>query len=419
MSLANAIVNVRADGPPWLAKVKREAADALAARGFPTKKDEAWRFTSVRDVVETSFAHARSYDQRAVRHLVDRTFGDDGTHRVILAEGALLAPEHDFGAARARSISKVLKESPGVLEPLLGAIARREHFAALNAALFEDGVLIEIAGALDRPIHVVHVARAHDAPAAAYPRIVVACEGEAKLIETYLVEDGSEKHLTNVVTEVALAEGAKLDHTRVVLGSDREAHLAYLAVRLAANTSYRSHVVTLGGSLSRVELDVHLCGDGASAELDGVYLVDREEHVDHQLFVEHAKGGGTSHTRYRGILDGRGHAVFNAMGIVRPDAQKSAAHQENRNLLLSDDATIDTKPHLEIEADDVKASHGATIGSVDEDALFYLRARGIPESEARDMLTYAFVRELLDAVPHEATSKRLSDAVSARLRMKT
>jgi Fe-S cluster assembly protein SufD len=415
VTLAASLEGAKHAGPAWLAAIQREAKDTLASRGFPTKRDEAWRFTSVRDVVDTTFDRAPAGDVRA---FVSAAIGDDGAHHVVMVEGRPVQTEQTFEGGRARSLAHVLANDPGSLEPLLGKIARREHFAALNAALFDDGLVIEIVGPLDRPIHVVHVGSARSKATAAYPRILVIGEGSGALIETYLVDGDGEKHLTNPVTEIALAEDASLDHTRVVIGGDRTFHLGYLAVRQAANTSYRSHLVTLGGALSRVELDVHLCGDGAKAELDGVYLVDRDEHVDHQLFVEHAKGGGTSHTRYRGILDGRGHAVFNAMGIVRPDAQRSAAHQENKNLLLSDDATIDTKPHLEIEADDVKASHGATIGSVDEEALFYLRSRGLEEAAARDLLTYAFVRELLDGIPHEPTKKRLIDAVSARLRLR-
>jgi Fe-S cluster assembly protein SufD len=408
--------SARPSGPPWLASLRRAAKDTLSAGGFPTKKHEAWRFTSVREIVDTAFGVA-SGDAAQALALVDRTLGDDGTHRFVIVDGRPIVPEASWdGTARARSLARVLANDASMLESWLGRVARAEHFAALNAALFEDGVLLEIAGEVDRPIHLVHVGVGGAAPAAAYPRIVVSCEGSAKLIETYLTAPGAAKHLTNAVTEVVLADGAKLDHTRIVLGDERALHLAYLAVKQGASTTYASHVVTLGGALSRVELDVHLSGEGASAELDGVYVVDRQEHVDHQIFVEHAVGQGTSHTRYRGILDGRGHAVFNAMGIVRKDAQRTQAHQENKNLLLSDDATIDTKPHLEIEADDVKASHGATIGSVDEEALFYLRARGISEDEARDVLTYAFVRELLEKIPHEPTSRFASDAVLARLR---
>src|SRR5690606_3322571 len=319
---------------------------------------------------------------------------------------------------RVASLREALSGDAARLEPVLGRIAPAEPFAALNAAMFTDGVLVvlEAGASVEAPISLVHVALESAEPAAAYPRVVVIAEPGSRgaLVETFLAQGGA-KHLTSAVAEVALAEGARLDHTRVVLGADRSYHVAHLAVRQARDSAYGSHVVTLGGALSRLELDVTLAGEGAEAVLEGVYHVDRREHVDHQVFVDHAAPHGSSRARYRGLLDGHGHAVVNVMGVVRKSAPGTSAHQENRNLLLSDDATIDTKPHLEIETDDVKASHGATIGAVDESALFYLRSRGVPEALARDVLTFAFVRELLERIPSAGAAARASEAVLARL----
>ena len=424
--LMASVARVDGEGPAWLASIRREAAARLREGGFPGKKHEKWRFTSVREVVDTAFDTAfetASPDRgEALARWVDERLGGGAGVRVVLAGGRLVSAAGELHGVHVESLRAALERAPAELEPVLGALAPREHFAALNAALFEDGVLLRVTGAVERPIEIVHVARAGaatrgGAPTAAYPRVVVIAEPESRatLIETYLSEGGDLKHLTSAVTEITIGEAARLEHARVVLGEERAFHLAYLAVRQERGSFYASRVVTLGGALSRLDLDVRLIGESAEAILEGVYHVDGTEHVDHQLSVEHAAPHTTSATRYRGLLDGKGHAVLNAMGIVRPSAPGTALTQENRNLLLSDDATIDTKPHLEIETDEVKASHGATIGAVDDAALFYLRSRGIPEAEARDLLTFAFIRELLEHIPDEATARRASEAVLSRL----
>lgn len=409
-------------GPAWLASLRREASDRLHEQGFPGKKHEKWRFTSVREVVDTPFRTAtpKDDDTRALAWVNER-LGEPAALRVVLVDGRPVAIEGELSGVRIESLAKALEAESNALEGVLGKLAPREHFAALNAALFRDGAFIRITGESSAPIHVIHVARESEQPTAAYPRLIVKAEkgSRATLVETYLTlpadtEQGA-KHLTIPVMEILVEEDARLEHARLVLGHERAFHLAYLAVRQERASCYGSRVITLGGALSRLDLDAQLAGEGAEVLLEGVYHVDGAEHVDHQLLVEHTAPHTTSTTRYRGILDGKGHAVLNAMGVVRASAPGTVAHQENRNLLLSDDATIDTKPHLEIETDDIKASHGATVGAADEDALFYLRSRGIPEAQARDVLTFAFVRELLAHIPDEATARRASEAVLERL----
>lgn len=407
-----------AGAPAWLASLKRSAAERLREGGFPTRKTEAWRFTSVKPVVSVPFDLAETDDDAAVRWAAER-LGDDGTHRLFVVNGRprLDAPSLPKGVT-AHGLGALLARDPSSVEPHLGRVAPAEFFGALNQALFEDGVVLHIAdgATVDEPIQLVHVAQPGAAPTAAYPRVlVVAGEGsQARLVETYLGRDG-EKHLTNAVTEVVVGARAHLDHTRVVEGVPSGFHVAVLAVRQERDSGYASRVVTYGGALSRLDLSVSLEGEGADCRLDGVYHVDREEHVDHQTFVDHVAPGGTSNEVYRGIVDGHGSAVFNGIIKVERDAQRSSAHQENRNLLLSDDATVHTKPHLEIDADDISASHGATIGAIDDRSLFYLRSRGIGESLARDILTFAFVHELLDRIPHAPVARRLGEALLERM----
>lgn len=445
---------VPSDGPAWLRERRQQALEHLRDRGFPRRKDEAWRFTSVRDVVSTDFAPSEHVDWSRARAAAGDA-GDD-VLRVVVADGHPDPELPDRGprGVTVRRLADVLAGDPDGLAPLLGGLAPVAAFGALNAASFRDGLVIDVEGAVATPLEVLHLAVPGAEPRMAFPRVVVrvAPGAEASLVERYAVvgadgrvvgevgsADGAQRaapddatasaeghrsaaHLTAAVTEVVVGAGARLDHTRAMTGAPSEAHLAQLAVRVERHGRYASHVVSLGGgaagprsSLGRVEISVAFAGEGAEATLDGVYHVDGADHVDHQLFVDHAVSHATSYVTYRGLLDGRGHAVFNAIGAVRPGTAGSAAHQENRNLLLSDDAVVDAKPHLEIEADDVVASHGTAIGALDEEPLFYLRSRGIPEGQARATLTFAFVQTLLSAIPHEATARRLAEAVVARL----
>jgi len=407
------------DGPDWLGGLRARAAAHLHDAGFPGKKHERWRFTSVRDVVDTAFAPAEA--DRGATAFADERLGDDGTWRVVVHAGQPTIEGDAPDGVTVRALAEVLASDAASVEGVLGAIVKGEHFAALNAALFTDGVVIAISENADvtTPIHVVHVATPGEEPSASYPRVLVmaGAGSRATLVESFVTNagDGDAKHLTNTVAELSIGPNARLEHVRITEGHARALQIAYLGARLDRDAFYGSRVVALGGGLTRVELGVRFEGPGAEVELDGAYHVDTDDHVDHQIRVDHVAGRCTSHVRYRGLLDGRGHAVFNAEGIVHRDAAGSAAHQENRNLLLSDHATVDTKPHLEIDCDDVAASHGTTVGALDDASRFYLRSRGIPDDEARDILTYAFVREVIDAIGHAPLVKRASAAVLARL----
>ncbi len=413
--------NIEGDG--WLAELRSRAASHLLDEGFPGKKNERWRFTSVRAVVDTAFETTRSSGSEDLVARVDDALGDDGTWRLVI-DGE--RPRLDVAGAAptgvsARSLADVLANDAALVEPLLGAIVEPEQFAALNGALFEDGVVIivEPGAVVETPVHLVYVGSRSSATSASYPRLLVIAgdNSQCTLVESFIeLPDASRaRHLTNVVAEVSVGANARLEHIRLTEGTERTLQLAYLGARLGRDAFYGSRVVAIGGALTRLELSVSFDGPGAEAELDGAYHVDGGEHVDHHVRVDHVAGRCTSRVRYRGLIDGRGHAVFDAIGIVHKDAAGSAAHQENRNLLLSDDASVDTKPHLEIECDDVTASHGATIGALDDAQLFYLRSRGIPEAQARDILTFAFVREAIDRIGHAPLVDRASTNVLRRL----
>ena len=399
-------------GPEWLTTIREEAMRSLRERGLPGKRDEAWRFTSVRDVVDTAFAPAS--DASPVP-----TFEGDGSLLVRLVDGGLVESDAALEGVTVRGLSDVLREEPALLDGVLGALAPRTHFAALNAASFVDGVLIDVAPGvtLERPISIVHVASSCAAPTITHPRVVIraGARSVATVIERFVDGGEGERHLSNVVAEVSVGDGARLEHVRVTEGSPRTLQLAQLAVRQGRDSYYASRVAAIGGALSRLDLRLRFEGVGAEAELDGVYHVDTGDHVDHQVRVEHAADHCTSHVHYRGLLDGKGRAVFNVVSVVERGAKGSAAHQSNRNLLLSDEASLDTKPHLEIDDDDVTASHGAAIGALDPEQLFYLRSRGIPENVANDLLTIGFIGALIDRMPHEPTRERVSKTITARL----
>lgn len=371
-------------GPAWLRSTRGQAADVLRQSGLPNKKTEAWRFTPVRSVVDNTFVRAEDLAPR------------------------LSSPVPE--GVTVRSLREVLENEPDLVQGRLAPDVS-EHFAALNTALFSEGLWIQVAArvVLEEPLQLVHALPTSPEPGVSYPRVLVTAEAgsEASLIETY--SGGASEQLTNSVVEIELGPNAKLDHVRIHENAGLQ--VGRVDVRQDADSSYRSVVVTLGGALLRFDVCALLQGGGAECRLDGAYLVDRDDLVDHHTRVEHEAPHCRSDQTYRGIASGRGTAVFDGIVVVHRDAQKTEAHQENRNLLLSDTATVHTKPHLEIDADDVVCSHGATVGALDEGQLFYLRARGIPEDLARAMLTFAFIERVVDEVRHEPTRKRLREAV--------
>ncbi len=409
-----------AHDPGWLVDRRHRALDRYRQAGPPDKKREAWRFTPARPLLEGAFKVAHADPEECARWALAEV-GQDGSFRLPMIHGrpqleAAGSPPAGVEVAR---ISDLLRDAPGRIEELLGAIDTSDELAALNTALFEDGVVVRFtAGQVaERPVHLVYAGGAGPDAIASYPRLLVIAEAGSRgqLIESYPDDGGADRHLTNAVAEIALESGARLDHARFLVGGAARHHIGRLAVRQDAASRYRSYVVTLGGALSRLELRLVSAGQGAETRLIGLYHAGDHEHVDHHTLIEHAGAGGTSHESYRGVVDGSGHAVFDGTVVVRPGAQKTEAHQENRNLVLSDRATVHTKPHLRIDADDVKCSHGATVGPPDDDSLHYLRSRGIGRERALEMLTHGFVDQLLAELPNPRLIERATEELGRRL----
>jgi Fe-S cluster assembly protein SufD len=411
------------DGPTWLAAYRRQAAAWFRRHGLPHSRDEAWRFTPLAAVTEMRFTPASPSAGDPLGSGRGEGFPPDviGAH---LANGRYYGP---FGPVPAgveiRSLAELIQSDPDWVKAHLGAAARLEHgFAALNAALFEDGIVVRVRPgvAVDRPIELVLSSTDRTSPVVDQPRVLVVAERDSRveLVETH-AHSASSRVLSNFAAEIVVGEHAAVTHAHLYLGDAASHRVARWDVHQKAGSRYTSHLVTFGGALSRVDLSVRMTGADAECRLHGLYLASGTDHVDHHTVIDHVSPRCTSHEVYRGILAERGRSVFDGIVKVRPGAQHTNAHQENKNLLLSDHAIANTKPHLEIEADDVRCSHGATAGRLDPEQLFYLRSRGIGRDEAHAMLVRAFARDVIDAIPFSSLRAQVGQNLERRLRMAT
>ncbi len=376
----------------------REAAIALLrSTGLPTKKTEAWRFTSVKSIVERAMPVAPT------------SLTPPHTDVVRFVGGHPVLPT----APRSPAVSLSRVTQPASSADLGAFEPESAHpFAALNTALFSDALVVKVKGAADRPVFVDHVAFENErADTAAYARIRVelAANAELVLVERYRGASA----FSDSVVEIVLGENAKLVHLRT--HEDEGALVGSVLVRQGRGSRYVSHALSFYGAPTRLDLRVWLEGEGAECSLDGIALVAGDVHSDHHVRVDHAAPRTTSRMRHRAVVSDRATSVFDGQAHVLPGAAGCEAHQHSRNLLLSDRGTVHTKPHLEIHVDEVVASHGATVGALDADALFYLRARGISESDAKTLLTYAFLQELVDAIDHPALRTAMRDALLSQL----
>ena len=397
-------------GPSWLLPLRRAAIDRFAALGFPTPKNEDWHFTSVTPIAEGSFravAPARSVRLEAA-DVEAFTFGRPDWIRLVFVNGrfdaALSSSAPRPQGVTVTDLATAWREQPHLLERHVGKVAdfQRTAFTALNTAFMHDGALIQFAPdvQLETPVHLVFVSTPDAAGSASHVRTLIVAGHHAKAtgIESYVSLGGAKGYFTNAVTEAVLGDGATLAHVKLQSESERAFHVGTLQAHQGRDSHLVSFSYAAGGELARTNIYTLLGGEGSGATLHGLYLLDGEQHVDQQTRIEHAGPNTFSREVYKGILDGASHGVFNGQVFVRPEAQKTDGKQENNNLLLSARARVDTKPQLEIFADDVKCTHGATVGRLDELALFYMKSRGIGAEQARKLLTYAFAAGVIEAV---------------------
>ncbi len=415
-----------ARGPSWLTELRKKALDAFAGHGFPTTRDEEWKYTSVAPVTGTPFRVALSRRPNGIprEDLENALFGQLKCTLLVFVNGQyapeLSCPRPLLDGVKAGSLAEFLEREPGLVEPYLGRQARFEDqaFTALNTAFLRDGAFVHVPRrrVLPEPIHLLFVTAGNGAPPVSHPRnlIVVEDGSQAAVVENY-ISLGNPVHLTNPVTEVSVGAEAVVHHVKLQSESEEARHVATLQASIGRNGSFTSHAVTLGASLVRNDINTVLDAEGGECVLNGLYLAVGRQHMDNHTFIDHASPHCNSREFYKGVLAGASHGVFNGKIRVRKDAQKTDAKQTNRNLLLSEEALVDTKPQLEIHADDVKCTHGATIGQLDEDALFYLCSRGIGRDKARSLLVHAFASDIVERIPVEPIRTGLECELVTRL----
>ena len=403
----------------WFNQLRAHALEQAGTLQVPTTRDEEWRFTDISPLTRLPLRPSLPISAPLVTE-VERFQLDDATIRLVFVDGAFMPhlssrlEGSEYEGLVVTDLSVAVATHAAVIEPHLGRLAGFENnlFAALNTAYLHHGALIIVPrnAKIQKPVHVLFIAT--QAGAAIHPRCLLIAQGgsEVTLVEDYVALQ-DEAYVTNAVTEVALENNARVNHVRVQRDSMEAFHIANCAVSVAHASCYRSVSVALGGRISRYDLNARLEAEGAECFIDGLALIKGRQLADTHTCIDHAKPHGTSRQSHKCIVDGGAHAVFNGKILVRAGALRTDSAQSSRNLLLSAKARVDTKPQLEIFADDVKCAHGATVGQLDHEELFYLRSRGLSEIAARNLLTYAFGAEIIDRIPIASLKHQLEQIV--------
>ena len=387
-------------GLAWLRAARDEAIASFAQRGFPTQRDEDWKYTSVAAIEQGRYnvlAAPCPYQLagQVARHALP------GAHLLVFVNGllepSLSSPGHLPPGIGLGSLAYLLEEHPDSLDKALIIGASSSAFADLNLAFMGDGAYIFLPPKthVKNPIQLLFISSETNLAIQQRTMVLASPGSSASIVEQHVARD-QDSYFSNALTNIALGVDSSVEHYLLQQESPNTFHIATVEVRQQANSHFVSGCYALGSRLSRVGIMVALEGEGATCDLDGLYLTSDRQHIDHHTRIDHLTPGATSRQLYKGVVAGASRAVFNGRVVVHANAQRSDAIQTNRNLLLSENAEIDTKPQLEIWADDVKCSHAATVGQIDEDQVFYLRSRGIAEADARILLTRAFAREVID-----------------------
>lgn len=401
--------------------------ESFQEQGFPSVKDEEWKYTNVAPIARIDFKPATLAESASIG-------SDDGelaafgcveakNSQLVFVNGILRSDLSSLTGVPAEVVAMDLSEA--ISDERYGEIAWKHlaqqadyvanGFTALNTAFISNGIFVYIPKGVtvESPIHLLFISGGQTSN---FPRVLMVAEenSSATVVESYAGTEDAQ-YFTNAVIELVLKDGARLEHYKVQRESTRAFHVATTAADLGPNSRYDATTITFGAELSRHDINVTMDHEGAECWVDGLYLVTTGQHADTHSLIDHRKPHCTSHQLYKGILDGKSRAVFNGKVFVRHDAQKTDAMQTNKNLLLSNEARVDTKPQLEILADDVKCAHGAAVGQIDEDELFYLETRGIHHDLARNLLTYGFAEEVIGKIKIDSIRAQLDEAVLNRL----
>lgn len=422
MALEHVPQHLAGQGVPWMGAARQSAFERYREHGLPTRRDEEWKYTDVAAIGRrTSLAPDNiPPDPSSEAALLAWALAQEGMHLMVFVNGHYSDELSALGelpnGVRLESLANVLDGDADVPEQYFDQLHEHTIFAALNNALTTDGAVLTLADEtiLDKPVYLLFIASGHGA--AIYPRIIVSAgrNAHATLIEHYFGMLDAH-NFTNAVTQLSLAVGAELQHCKLLQEGSAAMHVAGIHAEQAAHSRFDSHSFALGGRLVRNDITSRLSGTACLCNFDGLYLLEGRQHADHHTRIDHLVPSCTSREYYRGILDGESHGVFNGKVIVHPFAVKTDAHQANHNLLLSRQAEVDTKPQLEIFADDVKCTHGATVGQLNDDNLFFLRTRGIDAESARSLLIYGFANDIIERVAAPQVRTRIENMVLNRL----
>ena len=412
--------------PKWLQPVRKAGLASFADQGFPTLADEDWRFTNVTPIAKLNFHLAApvAVNGAEATVLAESVFAGLPGHRLVFVNGFFCAKLSSLkplaGGVRMESLSAAMANNSALIEKHLGQYAHNpgNAFAALNQAFFSDGafIFVPVGVTVAEPVQLIYISSAKNPGEAILPRNLIIAEANSQLtvVESYL-SSANVAYLTNAVTEIFAGDHAFVEHIKVQDEAVSAFHIATIAGEFGRASNVNVHSFALGAKLSRNNIRTKLAGEGLECILNGLYLTRDEQLADHHMIVEHAQPHCASHEYFNGILDDKSKGVFHGRIYVHPIAQKTDAKQTNKNLLLSDDATADTKPQLEIYADDVKCTHGATIGQLNEESIFYLRSRGLDTETAKRMLVHAFAGEIIERIKCEPARAVIDRLVWDRL----
>jgi Fe-S cluster assembly protein SufD len=408
--------------PASLKDLRRQGIERFAALGFPTIRMEEWRFTNVAPVARLPLRLSRSVNGVGPEEF--ERYRYEGSAAVAFVNGRFRPEFSDLEGLPAgvvvSGLAAAIESQPEIVEPYLGHSAKfdEQAFVALNTAFLNDGALIHVPRGVvvEKPIHLMMMASPGAEPMAFFPRnLIVAEENSQVTVVEHYVTAGRGAYLSSPVTELVAQANAVVDHYKLQRESREAFHLATFQLRQERDSNVSSHSISWGGALVRNDVNALLDGEGCEATLNGLYMVEGNQLVDNHMRVEHAKPHCDSHELYKGILEGKARAVFNGRIYVHPGAQKTDAKQTNRNLLLSPDALCNSNPQLEIFADDVRCTHGSTVGQLDPTAVFYLRSRGIGDEAARSLLTYAFAADIVERIRVGSVRRDLEEFLFRRL----
>jgi Fe-S cluster assembly protein SufD len=414
----------------WIKLLRENALEHFEQLGFPTTEEEEWKYTNIASVAKTRFEPAFELENI----VADRTelepfaYAEAQASQLVFVNGIYSRELSSLEALPQGVVAENLADalSGEHAEVVRGKLARYADFntsglTALNTAFVYDGafILIPKGVCVEAPIHLLFLSKAQDAESVSFPRVLIVAErgSEATIIESY-ASAGAGRYWTNAVVEIVLEEGARLEHYKVQRESLQSFHTATTQVELGLNSGFNTTTITLGAELSRHNINVMMNARGAECHVDGLYMVSTGQHADTHSLIDHAQPYCTSRQLYKGILDGKSRAVFNGKVFVHEGALQTDAQQTNRNLLLSNEARVDTKPQLEIFADDVKCAHGATVGQLEEEELFYLISRGLKPELAQNLLTYGFAEEVINEIKVASIKAQLDEVVLNRLHAK-